>query len=71
MVARSENAKYQPDGPVDLSSLYGIEAASEVAKAGRVNRTHLVDQHASSRSVHLDLRPEDRWLGTGGGRGDD
>ena len=44
-VAFSEHAKYESDGPVDLSCLCSVKAAREVAQPAGVNRTHLVNEH--------------------------
>ena len=46
------------------------DLAAGVLAAG-VDCAHLVNEHASSDSVHLDLWPEDRGLCAGGGRGND
>ena len=67
----SQNAEYQPDGPVDLSCPCCVEAACEVTQSVGIDRAHLIDEHTSPCSVHLDLWPEDRGLRTGGSRGDD
>ena len=67
----SQDAEYQADGPVDLCGLDGIKAAGEITEPGRVDGTHLIDEHAGPCSIHVDLGPEDSTLRAGRGRGDD
>jgi hypothetical protein len=67
----SQDAEYQADGPVDLSGLDSIEAAGEITEPGRVDGTHLVDEHAGPCSIHVDLGPKDSGLRADRGRGDD
>jgi hypothetical protein len=66
----SENAEHEPHGPIDFSCLCGVKAAGEVAQPAGIDCAHLIDEHASPGSVHLNLRPEDRGLRAGGSRGD-
>jgi hypothetical protein len=67
----SEDAEHEADGSVDLSCLYRVKAAGEVAQPAGVDGAHLIDEHAGPGSVHLDLWPEDRGLRARRSRRDD
>jgi len=44
-----------------VSSLF---TRPQIAETARVGGARLVDENARADTVHLDFRPEDRWLGT-------